>query len=121
MLWNATSVRHKLVELEIFLHNNIIDIALITETWLQADRIHIRDYSIVRKDRDSKGGGGVAILIHKSIQFEDIKQKHIPRMELATVTIKSNPQITVGAIYSPPITIYSRRSLALSLPTIKIS
>lgn len=56
-LWNATNVKEKLPELEVFLQNNNIDVALITETWLlPTDRFYLKDYISIRKDRATRGG-----------------------------------------------------------------
>lgn len=69
---NARSVLNKVEELENVLLDYEPDIAAITETWLSADissdEIFPPNYSVIRKDRPSRGGG-VAILIKKPIQF----------------------------------------------------
>ena len=68
---NLQSINNKLDELKHFLATNNIGIMSINETWLtETSIIKIPNYSIVRKDRPtSKHGGGVCILIHKSIRF----------------------------------------------------
>ncbi|KOC61194.1 hypothetical protein WH47_07093 [Habropoda laboriosa] len=71
MTWNGCFLRSKTLELEMFMLTNNIIIATIQETWLSPKTdVTLSGYHIVRKDRS--GGhphGGVAILIHKSINY----------------------------------------------------
>lgn len=69
MQWNCQSLMNKLSE---FQHRtNNFDIILLSETWLQKkDNINIKNFDIIRKDRSTKKGGGVAILIRNGIKYQ---------------------------------------------------
>ena len=69
--WNARSIRNKKDELFHFLLKTDIDICLLCETWLNnKDSIKHQNFFCYRLDRQHGGGGGVAILIKKSINHE---------------------------------------------------
>lgn len=51
MQWNAQSLLSNQLELQKFLYENAIHIALISETWLRPHiKFNIRNYSVVRND-----------------------------------------------------------------------
>ena len=107
LLWNATSVKTKNLEIQKFLTDQNIDIAIITETWLApTDTFRLHNYNITRKDRataDGKArGGGVLIATHSSIQTDNIPQPHTTTMETATIRLKIARDIIIGAAYAPP-------------------
>ena len=69
---NVRSLRNKLDDLFCVITLNKIDIAVLTETCCNADipdfAIHFPGYNVFRNDRsDGRRGGGVMILVHKSI------------------------------------------------------
>ena len=67
------SCRNKEVEIYLFLKENDIDILTLNETWLKNNfTLDIPNYTITRKDRPSRQGGGVAILVRNDIKFDII-------------------------------------------------
>src|SRR6266496_5577847 len=66
---NCRSVFLKLPLLRILIETHSLDIVYLTETWLTSEisnnSLFLNDFFIVRKDRVSKRGGGVMILIRK--------------------------------------------------------
>lgn len=100
LLWNVTSIKNKVLELTLFLENNSIPIAILTETWLRPnDRHHVPNYSVFRKDRPNDSGGGVAILIHKNILPQII---HLPALDIEYVAIKLlTPTLLIIAVRCP--------------------
>jgi len=75
---NIQSLRHKLDNLNIFLHSNNIDILCLTESWLSSDiddsSIMIPGYNICRRDRtvlDREHGGGIVNYIKDGINYKD--------------------------------------------------
>ena len=76
--WNCNGIKSKLTELSNFLHQHQIKVAVIQETKLNNNSTSpdIPNFTFVRKDRDTDNGGGLAIYIHKSIQF--LKLPDIP-------------------------------------------
>ena len=70
---NIRSCRNKEVEISLFLRENDIDIITLKETWLKNNfKFDIPNYNITRKDRASRQGGGVAILVRNDIKFDII-------------------------------------------------
>lgn len=65
ILWNANGLNQHRTELDIYLHEKRIDIALITETHLTPQsKFYIHGYKIYRTDHpDGTSHGGTAILI----------------------------------------------------------
>ena len=70
---NIRSCRNKEVEISLILKENDIDILTLNETWLKNNfKLDIPNYTITRKDRPSRQGGGVAILVRNDIKFDII-------------------------------------------------
>ena len=103
---NIQSIVPKIDELKHFLATNSVSVCSVNETWLtKSKNLTIPNYNIVRKDRDSKGGG-VLLLIHKSILFEEIQIQTNPELEVAIIKL---PKITsdqkdliLATYYNPP-------------------
>lgn len=69
VLWNSRGIRHKYIEFFDFLLSNNVDIALVSETWLKSNvSLGHAEYCCYRRDRENTTGGGVAIIIRKSIK-----------------------------------------------------
>ena len=52
-----------------------IHVVTLNETWLTKDNEHylnVPDYHVVKRNRMGKKGGGVCILIHKSLNYKEI-------------------------------------------------
>ena len=106
MLWNATSIQNKKQELQNFLTEHQVDIAIITETWLSPKNpFHLQNYSIHRKDRTVNPGeptrGGVMIAASNKISFEDHTQSTSTRIENIAIKTRGHPYIIITAIYVP--------------------
>lgn len=107
---NVNSIRatKRRADLEMFLENNIIDIALISETKLTSKNFFsFRNYQIIRTDRPNvKNGGGTAIIIHNRIPFSAItypNSLHNKSIEFsaARITTHSNNTLILISIYAP--------------------
>ena len=97
MLWNATSIQNKKSELQNFLIEHQVDIAIITETWLSPKNLfHLQHYNIRRKDWTVNPGestrGGVMIATSNKIFFEDHTQP--TSTEIENIAIKPIDAIT---------------------------
>jgi endonuclease/exonuclease/phosphatase family metal-dependent hydrolase len=101
MCWNAHSVRNKITELNLFLENKDIDIALISETWFETkDCYNFNNYSLYRADRDR---GGVAILIKSSISHSSVSSIKLDYAESVSLVIHlNNEEINLTSIYISP-------------------
>lgn len=102
--WNANGINNKKAELSYFLKAKEIKLACITETHLKPNEtFKIPGYNNHRSDRINSNGGGVLILIEKSIPYIQSNLPHTPGIE--TVAIKfplDNRIITLIAAYKPP-------------------
>ena len=79
-----------------FLETHEIDIAVITETWLQLNNsLYHENYSVVRADRDSPEatrGGGVAILVRKGISYS-ILENLARAIETVGILVRVDPTV----------------------------
>ena len=104
--WNANGLRHIntcLTELKQFLTTHNPSIMLLSEThWDSNIKPSFSAYSIVRKDRIGRPGGGVAILAHKSLIINSLNVPSTKNLEAVGITIVSDGQrIDVVSAYSP--------------------
>ena len=95
------------------LHNNI-DVCFITETWLHkcipSSLICPRGYTIVRKDRDSRPGGGVAILCRNDWKIMNVDLDN--NFECIWCEIQTmNSSYSVAVEYHPPDPTYNESDL----------
>ena len=85
---------------------NDIDIVTLNETWLKNNfKPDIPNYTITRKNRPSRQGGGVAILVCNDIKFNIIDTCSNINTDNEAITICLNnteDQITTSTTYIPP-------------------
>lgn len=102
---NINSIKTKIDEFELFLEKNNIMLVSLNETKLaQNETIYLKDYNFVGKNRNSRGGG-VAICIHKSINYQINNQLDMFDLELIAIDIytERNKKIfTFISWYLPP-------------------
>lgn len=101
--WNARSIAGKKLETAEFLIGNQIDVALFTETFLKPNTsFSIPQYTIVRLDRTTSAGGGVALAIRNGIKFRSLPSFHTHLIEAIGVELynEDNP-ISIIAAYCP--------------------
>ena len=103
---NIRNCRDKEAQIYLFLKENDIDILTLNETWLKNNfKLEFPNYTITRKDRRSRQGGGVAILVRNDIKFDiiDTCSNRITDIEGITIRLKNTEdQITISTIYIPP-------------------
>ena len=85
--WNCNGLRGCAKPLAEFLHSNHVKIACLQETKLKVGSKDpsLPGYAIVRRDRPGGGcGGGVAILVHHSVDYMPIDTSFLndPHLEL---------------------------------------
>ena len=91
-LLNASSLCNKLADLYCLLYADKIDILFVTESWLHSG---IPDglldpqgkYSIIRRDRPAHRGGGVCIMIDKTIPYYEVRCDANDSVELVAVDV----------------------------------
>ena len=117
---NATSIAkpHAIDHLHADLLSNDVDIAIITETWLKTHhtdaQFTIPGYSIFRRDRLKRRGGGVAVYVRSGLDAELVKldTPYERNIELLWVWVAVSGKVfIVGAVYHPPKPIYREPEL----------
>lgn len=101
--WNIQSINSNRYNLLALIHKFSPDLVLLNETWLKPyQNFHIKNYHVMRIDKPTSTGGGVATLIHHNIKFETIpvKNKFINNFFQYCI-IKIN-NINIINIYSHP-------------------
>ena len=101
---NIRSCRNKEFEISLFLKENDIDIVTLNETWLKNNfKLDIPNYTITRKDRPSRQGGGVAILVCNDIKFDiiDTCSTTDTYIEAITIFLKNNQDSINISIFIP--------------------
>lgn len=99
----------RLPELKEIIDRRKLDIILINETKL-TDRliIKIKNYTLIRKDRDTIGGG-VAILIKNNIPHKIVE--HQINTNIENICLKLEDSTIIIAAYNPPRNFFSEREL----------
>ena len=107
--FNVNGLSGKVTQLSHFLETNNIKIAAIQETKLTKNSKlpDFPNYHLLNKNRTVKGGGGIAFLIHHSLNFQEEKTPPIlendSHLETQTISILGNNQhLQIRNIYLPP-------------------
>ena len=105
---NIQHLYPKLDEVRDLLTNRCpVDICAFTETFLNSsytnDEIAVNGYSIYRKDRSNKGGGGIIIYVaeHLNVEPLDIECDNIESCWI-NIRMAYTKNINVGIVYRPP-------------------
>lgn len=106
---NVRSITHKMDSIRLLLKDKTFDIFTVSETWLNPRitdaEITIPGYSVVRKDRTSRGGG-VAIFIRDEIPFKIRRDIATNTANYESLLIEINrhkcKKQFVCCIYKPP-------------------
>lgn len=104
--WNGRSLRNKTPELFEFMAKHQIDLAVITETWLQSNMsCSHSSFSCIRLDRDptiATRGGGVMIVVRKGIKVERIDHLDVKVIEAVGIKVHtSRSPVRIIAAYYP--------------------
>jgi endonuclease/exonuclease/phosphatase family metal-dependent hydrolase len=106
--YNARSLtKANLVQFKYHLHLYKPLVALISETyWKDHFSIKFKNYHVTHKNRANRPGGGVAILIHKLLQFNQLTTPQFKTLEAigVSIAIRKNSQnqiIDIFSVYVP--------------------
>ena len=109
VLINARSICNKLSEFHHLIYSNTYDLIFVCESWLTPnwpngiiDPLHL--FNIVRCDRSVRSGGGVCILIRKSLHYAEITtNSKFNSLELCGIDIVSkHARCRFICVYRPP-------------------
>lgn len=106
--WNANGISNfsKLKQFELLLERENIKIASLNETFFTEEhKPYFENYCLYRNDRQDARGGGVALLIHRSIKHKNLSLFNTKLVENISIeiTINSRPFVITSA-YSPRYT-----------------
>ncbi|KAL1123961.1 hypothetical protein AAG570_001731, partial [Ranatra chinensis] len=104
LLYNIRGIKNNLTELLHTVQTHSVDIAIVTETHLNPRvNLYTPGYKLVRKDRLTKKGGGVAFLIKESIPYREMTIDSNSDTEIIGVQLKVNRRdLTIYNVYNPP-------------------
>lgn len=103
--WNANGLTERRQELETFLHTEMIDIALISETRFTAKSyVAFKNYTIHNTNHPSGNShGGSAVIIKSTIKHYLMEEYRTEKIQATTITIVDNKGDTmISAVYCPP-------------------
>ena len=111
-LSNVRSLLPKVDELDAILKLNHTSLAFITETWLNEniddDAVQIPGYSLIRRDRNYRSGGGVCAYIKSQIPFKILTCLQDVRFETLWLYLRPHKLfrgfscLVVCIVYHPP-------------------
>jgi len=123
MYFNCNSLINKLEEFKNFLSEKEIGVGCLSETFLKSNHaINLKNYTMIRKDdSNTVRGGGVALVVHKDIDFIELKVptlKTIPSVCAIKVRCMNDEDIVIASIYiQNSIKKIDSRDLALIMST----
>lgn len=101
--WNARGIKNKSIELFQFLLAYNIHVCLVSETWLNPNvSLSHKEFHIYRNDRQSRRGGGVALIIRKHNTHLPVPIVNTSLIENIGVKIKTDSgDIHIYSCYFP--------------------
>ena len=106
-LFNAQSIRNKMIHFRAMLASEELDIIGITETWIQEKtkdfigEYDIPGYKLFKKDRLIKKGGGVILYVKNHLNPVEIKMETEFEVIGANINTLGN-KMSVVVVYRPP-------------------
>ena len=104
---NIVSLTKNIDELRTILIKNGVHVCALNETRLDKDiddsEINVPDYSVIREDRN-RNGGGVAIYIHKDINYKVLEDNSLLNLVAILISIELNKSQPILFLnwYRPP-------------------
>lgn len=107
LIWNANGISSKAKEIELFAHNNSVDILLLTEIRMKrGDTIKIYGcacYPAFRPSRNNNSVGGVAVLVRTTLRHFPQRVNETRNIQMSSVNVATAlGDVEFSAIYSPP-------------------
>ncbi len=80
--------KSNLIQFQSYLHKHKPHIVLISETFLKDTfSVKFKQYYVVNKNRTNQPGGGVAILIQKSLKFSKVQLPNLQTIEAIGISV----------------------------------
>lgn len=113
--FNANGIIHQTYELQALLVNYDIDLACISETHLKPNiKFRLRNYTVIRTDRNNRPGGGTAIIIKNSMPYRRAILPIFQNLEATGIFIQlEGTEILVASVYHPPYAQLNENDLTL--------
>lgn len=105
LLWNANGLRLHLPELQLFLNERRIDVALLSETHLKSGSVlRVPGYVAYRTDHpDGSAHGGTAILVRQRISHHPLPSTPTESLQSTSISVNCFPSpLALSAVYCPP-------------------
>lgn len=108
--WNCRSLRARYNELCFLLEEETIDVACLSETFLDPDgNVSFSNFSLIHKARDGFGGGS-GVLIRKGVDFTNLPDPPLVRtggrfgvdVVVVKVNVTTGGTIHIVSLYNPP-------------------
>jgi exonuclease III len=104
---NINRIYHKLDQLKLMLKNKPFDIFAVSETWTNSNyddaELQIPGYSIIRRDRNGRAGGGVAIYILNDLYYVERQDLvKVPECICTEIKLPHSKSVFVLCCYRPP-------------------
>jgi exonuclease III len=102
--WNARELtKSRLEEFRVLLNQLNPDLVFLSEThWSHHFNVKFKFYHVLKRDRQLHRGGGVALLVKKSIQFSVKPPINLNAIEAIGATIFTNSgEVDCFSVYSP--------------------
>lgn len=113
--WNAQSLRRKKRLLQVFLREQDIDVALISETCLgDGDQFTIPNYVVYRKDErsDHRAYRGLAVIVKRKVVHQPIEFRELASMYALGIEVQvAGTVLRLYAAYKPPQAAFDFRDL----------
>ncbi|KAB0804621.1 hypothetical protein PPYR_01591 [Photinus pyralis] len=116
LAWNANGLRYKRDELQELLFREAVDVALISETHLNAGiTTRIPGYTIHRSDRQTGQGGGTAIFVKNDLEHHEIQSPPLLHVETNAVIVntRSAGALKLVSVYKAPQEPFDEQELDL--------
>ena len=113
---NVRSIIPKIDELRLLLSEMQCAIFVVTESWLDQSLdtsiIEIPGYSILRQDRQHKGGGGIIVYYLQNLNIKLVQIQKTEEVECLLMVVRVNSlKLGVISVYRPPSTPYCKLSV----------
>ncbi|XP_054088729.1 uncharacterized protein LOC128922414 [Zeugodacus cucurbitae] len=108
--FNCNGLQSKIEEIVDFMSREGISIAAVQETKLNShsDLLSCAGFNVLRKDRERDSGGGLAFILHKTMQYRLIEgdiDRRVTSLEYQGIAVRSGDvELEIFNIYIPPVT-----------------